>query len=429
MMGAKPSRSETRATASGRRCAYDEKAFDSVRRCGEGGPAFNSRNLVVGGSPSVTPCAAERAPGLASLARAMARKKKKGVRASQPGRAAVRPREHAAASPASERESVDIGASAPLIPAADAVPARPPSDSSPGETLLAGVAAEVVAPPRPAAPSPERARREHDHPVRSPRTGSSRRVVSVPHRATRKLQSTRPDAPREVENDLEGTPPSPPPTSGIVRTRISRRRSLPARPARSPLDGASESPAAGETSPSSRRRRRQRVSRLGNPLDDGARWRDARVPQSDDDALTREEETVIAYRQPENPVPHGHARATAVSRWGPLRRRTRYRGRISRRRARCRHDRQRHAWSSPERQPGSDTGDVAKQPLLGAAARKMAGVWLTAPGWLNEDQRKDAAKLLRGFFSCRTSSPLGFPQQYARTCSASWARWNVFWTS
>ena len=108
-----------------------------------------------------------------------------------------------AASPASERESVDIGASAPLIPAADAVPARPPSDSSPGETLLAGVAAEVVAPPRPAAPSPERARREHDHPrpLAANRVFSPSRLGPTPRDP--KLQSTRPDAPREVENDLE----------------------------------------------------------------------------------------------------------------------------------------------------------------------------------------------------------------------------------
>ena len=168
-------------------------------------PAFNSRNLVVGGSPSVTPCAAERAPGLASLARAMARKKKKGKASARPNPDAPPfvPASMRAASPASERESVDIGASAPLIPAADAVPARPPSDSSPGETLLAGVAAEVVAPPRPAAPSPERARREHDHPrpLAANRVFSPSRLGPTPRDP--KLQSTRPDAPREVENDLE----------------------------------------------------------------------------------------------------------------------------------------------------------------------------------------------------------------------------------
>ena len=135
----------------------------------------------------------------------MARKKKKGKASARPNPDAPPfvPASMRAASPASERESVDIGASAPLIPAADAVPARPPSDSSPGETLLAGVAAEVVAPPRPAAPSPERARREHDHPrpLAANRVFSPSRLGPTPRDP--KLQSTRPDAPREVENDLE----------------------------------------------------------------------------------------------------------------------------------------------------------------------------------------------------------------------------------
>ena len=135
----------------------------------------------------------------------MARKKKKGKASTRPNPDAPPfvPASMRAASPAPARESDAIGPSAPLIPAADAVPARPPSEPSPSETLLADVAPEVVAPPRPAAPSPERARREHDHPrpLAANRVFSPSRLGPTPRDP--KPPSTRPDAPREVDNDLE----------------------------------------------------------------------------------------------------------------------------------------------------------------------------------------------------------------------------------